>query len=87
MDDNCVALLMSIFRGLTPEQAFWVLKKPDIKKNSLGRIYTVQDVEDMIELRHFFSYREIAEMYNISYNAVVGKIRRWRDNHENSTLS
>lgn len=75
MDFNYAALALAILKGYTPEQAFRVMERPQTE--TLERIYTKQDTKDMVSLKRSYSYQEIALMYNMSWDSVRRRIKRY----------
>ena len=73
-DDNCIALLIAIFRNVSQEQAFVLLENPETSKVKLAKVYTKEDVRDMHKLRKKFSYVKVAEMYGLSEGSMWNKL-------------
>jgi hypothetical protein len=75
---NYHALTVSILAGCSVETAFEKIQSahPDAVKQQI----TPEDVEDMKKFRdEGMGYREIAELYNVPWTTVHGRIRpRWR---------
>ncbi len=73
MSENYYALIISILKGLTPEQSFELLNTGRIKEK-----YDPEDVKDMIKLKAMgMTYKELAEAFNISVDCAYHRISRF----------
>lgn len=87
MEDNWLALGIAILspKFVTPEEAFDLLyieqrttrHKPTKR---LNKTINDKDIEDMMKLKfeQSYTYKEIADMYGLSADAVYGRIRRYK---------
>lgn len=71
---NIAALAIAILKGISPEQAFAILEGKNIIT-----VYNEEDIKDMVRLHdQGFSYRQIAEMYGLTKDAVQKRINRYK---------
>ncbi|MFA6105910.1 MAG: helix-turn-helix domain-containing protein [Patescibacteria group bacterium] len=72
MNENEMALIVAILspKTLTIEASFARISNEFAK-------YSNEDIVDMIELKKTMTYKQIADIYNITPDAVYNKIRRF----------
>lgn len=81
MDENYAALFVSIYKGVPPESAFYMMRTgKQLYEHSYHFIFTEQDSEDMAKLRESkITYKEIGEMYGLKEGAVFVRIKRFKE--------
>lgn len=75
---NHMALLVSIFTGASPEDAFHMLETGQKRKKRQYRKLTKRELEHIMHLKQTHTYEEIANMYGMSRAAVANRVHRYR---------
>lgn len=71
MQDNWYALIVSILKGVLPEQAFELMEN-----NTYKPLYGSDHTSDMIKMHEQgMTYRDIGEIYGISESAICKRIK------------
>lgn len=86
MNDNWCALCISILKNVTPEMAFELLDNVGTKKPMKYKKYktiTIDDVADMVKLKETNTYKQIAEMYGMSFGTAYSKIQNYKVKNTN----
>lgn len=84
MEENWIALFISIVKGISIEAAFISLHKQTGKKemkkapNSKYEIFRDKDIEKMIELKKTMSYKQVAKLFNTVDRNVYNHIKKYR---------
>lgn len=85
MNEGYYALLISILRHCTPEQAFELLNNGTRKRWCKGNKRIIRHMVKLKEQGK--TYREIGEMYGISKDAAYQHIRRAKIREKNKNIS
>jgi hypothetical protein len=76
--ENYYALLICIFRPVTPEQGFRLLNSRATKVQN--KSICKNDIEDMIQMKQQkLTYDEIGKIYGLSRQAVYRRIKRYKE--------
>lgn len=84
MEENWLALFISIVKGVSAEAAFSKLHKQSEKKetkkslNNKYEIFNDEDIEKMIELKKSMSYKQVAKIFNTVDRNIYNHIKRYR---------
>jgi len=82
-DHGLTALLICIFQGLTPEQAFMKLEGKPYRQT-----ITDDDLQDMIIMKNQgYTYREIGSCYGLSEHAVFRRLKSFKEKAKNKRIS
>ncbi len=76
MEYNWCALIISILKKCTPEQAFESLEKCSPIKYHQNKTITKHDVMNMIKLKKKLTYQQIGDLYGMSKDAVFKRIKK-----------
>lgn len=84
MDDNWLALFISIVKGVSVDAAFRSLhdqiaeKETKKASNSKYKIFKNEDIEKMIELKKTMSYKQVAKIFNTVDRNIYNHIKKYR---------
>ena len=80
IDISCAALAIAILKPVSVEQAFDLIEIGSLKKTYL----MPEDTKDMVKLKNNgTTYTEIGEIYDITANAVLKRVKRYKELNKN----
>lgn len=75
---NHLALMVSIFADVSPEDAFHMLETGAPKRyKGQYRLLTDEDMENILRLRETHSHQQIAQMYDMTRYAITNRVSRY----------